>query len=330
MDLSTKYMGMKLRNPIIVASSTLTANFENIKKCIDFGAGGVVLKSLFEEELRADKEKLMYQDDNYFWYPDAIDHINKYSRERGVNEYLDLIKQVKDYNSEIPVIASVHCNSAREWPEFAKTLEESGADGLELNIYIFPFDKDLTSEEIEEQYYTIVKEVKKHTNLNIAVKIGYGFTNVTRHTYKLQEAGANGLVLFNRFYRPDIDIEEEAVVKADVLSDPGEITQGLRWTSLLSGILNIDICASRGIHDYEGVIKQIMAGAKAVQLCSTLYNNGLGYIDTVLFDLEKWMEKHFYNSLSEFQGKISKASHNKKAFEKVQYSKEDKSSINYD
>lgn len=330
MDFTTKYMGMKLRNPLIVGSSTLTASFDNIKKCIDFGAGGIVLKSLFEEELRADTDKLMYQDDNYFWYPDAIDHINKYSKERGVNEYLDIIKQTKDYNPDIPLFASIHCNTPREWPEFAKTLEESGADGLELNIYIFPFDKDLESSEIEQQYYTIVKEVRQYTKMPIAVKIGYGFTNVTRHTFNLQEAGADGLVLFNRFYRPDIDIEEEAVVRADVLSDPGEITQGLRWTSLLSGLLDIDICAGRGIHNSEGVIKQLMAGASATQICSTLYNNGLGYIDTILFDLEKWMEKHFYNAVSEFQGKISKANQNTKAFKKVQFSKEDKSSINYD
>jgi dihydroorotate dehydrogenase (fumarate) len=330
MNLNTNYMGLKLKNPLIIGSSTLTDSFDNIKKCIDFGAGGIVLKSLFEEELRADRDKLMYQDDNYFWYPDAIDQINKYSKERGVNEYLDLIKKVKDYKSEIPLFASVHCNTPYEWPKFAKTLEEAGADALELNIYIFPFDKDLESIDIEKQYYDIVREVKQHAGIPVTVKIGYGFTNVTRHTYLMQEAGADGLVLFNRFYRPDIDIEEEAVVRADVLSEPGEITQGLRWTSLLSGMLDIDICAGRGIHNAEGVIKQLMAGASATQICSTLYNNGLGYIDTILFDLEKWMEKHFYNALSDFQGKISKANQNIKAFEKVQYSKEDKSSINYD
>lgn len=330
MDLTTNYMGFKLRNPLIVSSSSLTATFENIKKAIDFGAAGIVLKSLFEEELRADSEKLMYQDDNYFWYPDAIDHVNKYSKERGINEYLDLIKQVKDYAPDIPLFASIHCNSAKEWPKYASMLEESGADALELNIFIFPFDKDLRSETIEDKYIEIVKEVKKHTKVPIAVKMGYGFTNVTRHTWRLQEAGANGLVIFNRFYRPDIDIDDEAVVRADVLSEPSEITQGLRWVSLLSGDLHTDICGSRGIHTAEGVIKMMMAGANATQICSTLYNNGLGYIDTLLFDIEKWMEKHFYDSVSQFQGKISKASYNQKAFRKVQYSKEDKSSINFE
>lgn len=322
MDLSTNYLGLKLQNPIVVSSSKLTGSFANIKKCADFGAGAVVMQSLFEEQLLTDPNKLMEQDDNFFWYPDAIDHINKYSVERGLNDYLDIIQETKAY-TRMPVIASIHCKTRKEWPKYAKKLEEAGADALELNIYIFPFDKELNSNDIEEKYVEIVKEVKQYVNIPVAVKIGYGFTNVLRLTSKLEDAGANGLVVFNRFYRPDIDVENERVVRANVLSDPSEITQALRWIVLLSGELKLDLAGSRGIHDANGIVKMLLAGADVTQICSAFFIHGLGYIDTLLFDLQKWMEKHFYTSVSEFQGKISKG--NVSAFEQFQYNNKSRS-----
>ncbi|MBN2175553.1 MAG: dihydroorotate dehydrogenase-like protein [Bacteroidales bacterium] len=323
MDLSTEYMGLKLKNPIIVSSSKLTSELDTIKKCADVGAGAIVLKSLFEEQLIADSSALMDQDIKYFWFPEAIEHINKHSKEHGLKQVLDLIKKTKDH-TDIPIIASINCLTAYEWPKFAKTLQDAGADGIELNIAIFPFDKFISSKEVEDQYVEIVTEVKKHVTLPISVKLSNYFTNITQITNRLDEVGINGLVIFNRLYRPDIDIETEKVVRENVLSSPLEITKALRWVALLAGSLNCNIAGGTGIHDYKGVVKHLLAGAHATQICSTLFNNGISYIDTILFDLEKWMKKHKYNSIAEFRGKICRQENEcNNKFERIQYLKQE-------
>lgn len=322
MNLSTEYMGLKLKNPIIVSSSKLTSEIGNIKKCVDVGAGAIVLKSLFEEQLIADSNALMDQDIKYFWFPEAIEHINRHSKEYGLNQILDLIRQTKDY-TDVPVIASINCISAHEWPQFAKTLEEAGADAIELNISILPFDKYTACGDIIDRYIEIVTKVKEHVHIPVSVKLGNYFTNIIQIAYRLQDAGADGLVLFNRYYRPDINIETEMVVRDNVLSSPHEVTKSLRWVALLSPQMDLDIAAGTGIHDYSGVIKQILAGASATQICSTLFINGLSYIDTILFDIEKWMQKHNYTSLSEFKGKIAQTEGNTAKFERLQFLKKE-------
>lgn len=322
MDLSTEYMGLKLKNPIIVSSSKLTSEMGNIKKCVDQGAGAIVIKSLFEEQLVADSNALMDQDIKYFWFPEAIEHINTYSKEYGLNQILDLIKQTKNY-TDIPVIASINCISAHEWPKFAKTLEEAGADAIELNISILPFEKYTSCGDIVDKYIEIVEKVKEHVQIPVSVKLGNYFTNLVQIAYRLQDAGADGLVLFNRFYRPDINIETEKVVRDNVLSSPQEVTKSLRWVALLSPQLDLDIAAGTGIHDYSGVIKQLLAGASATQICSTLFINGISYIDTILFDLEKWMQKHDYSALSEFKGKVAQTEGNSVKFERMQFLKKE-------
>jgi dihydroorotate dehydrogenase (fumarate) len=318
MDLSTEYMGLKLKNPIIVSSSKLTSEISNIKKCADQGAGAIVLKSLFEEQLIADSNALMDQDIKYFWFPEAIEHINRHSKEYGLKKILDLIKQAKGY-TDIPIIASINCISALEWPKFAKTLEDAGADALELNISILPFDKYTSCGDIADRYIEIVTKVKENVSIPVSVKMANYFTNIIQMAHRLEEAGADGLVLFNRYYRPDIDIESEKVVRDNVLSSPLEVTKSLRWVALLSPQLKLDIAAGTGIHDYKGVIKQLLAGAAATQICSTLYINGLSYIDTILFDLQKWMHKHNYNAVSEFQGKVANTEGNSVKFERLQF-----------
>jgi len=322
MDLSTEYMGLKLKNPIIVSSSKLTGDIKNIKKCADVGAGAIVLKSLFEEQLIADSNLLMDQDMKYFWFPEAIDHINKHSKERGLQQILKLIKEAKEH-SDIPIIASINCITSHEWPQFAKTLEDAGADGIELNIAIFPFDKYMSCADIADKYIDIVKEVKKFVNVPVSVKMGNYFTNLVQMTNRLDEAGADALVLFNRYYRPDIDIETEQVVRENILSSPIEVTKSLRWVALLSPQLNCDIAAATGIHDYKGVVKQLLAGAAATQICSTLFNNGLSYIDTMLYDLEKWMQKKGYQSIAEFKGKVANKEENSQRFERMQFLKKE-------
>jgi len=313
-------MGLELKNPIIVSSSKLTSTIDNIRKCADHGAGAIVLKSLFEEQLLADANKLMDKDEKYFWYPEAVDYINQHSKDFGVREYLDLLAEAKKYTT-IPIIASINCVSADEWPKFAKNLEEAGADGIELNIAIIPMTGDISSKDVEDRYIEIIKEVKKYTSLPVSVKFGPLFTNPVNIIQRMDEAGADALVIFNRFYRPDINIYTESIVHNNILSGPEEMTQSLRWVSLLSDKVKCDVAANTGIHDAEGMIKQLLGGADAVQICSTLYSNGISYIDTMLSDLKTWMEEHNYNSISDFIGNVARDNENAAAFARVQFMK---------
>jgi dihydroorotate dehydrogenase (fumarate) len=320
MDMKTTYMGLELKNPIIVSSSKLTSTIDNIRKCADHGAGAIVLKSLFEEQLLADANKLMDKDEKYFWYPEAVDYINQHSKDFGVKEYLELLTEAKKYTT-IPIIASINCVSADEWPKFARNLEEAGADGIELNIAIIPMTGDISSKEVEDKYVEIIQEVKKYTSLPVSVKFGPLFTNPVNIIQRMDEAGADALVIFNRFYRPDINIHTESVVHNNILSGPEEMTQSLRWVSLLSDKVKCDVAANTGIHDAEGMIKQLLGGADAVQICSTLYSNGISYIDTMLGDLKTWMEEHNYDSLGDFKGKIARDNEHAAAFARVQFMK---------
>lgn len=320
MDLSTKYMGFTLKNPIIVSSSKLTSNIDDIRKCADYGAGAIVLRSLFEEQFIADSDRLIDQDHKYFWYPEAIDFINTHSKEHGVKSYLKLIEESKKH-TYIPIIASINCVTPSEWPRFARSLVDAGADGLELNMYLTPPNEFASSKDLEDRYIEIVEEVKRNVHVPVSAKLAVFFTNILRVVMNLNQAGVDAVVLFNRFFRPDIDIETETVVKPNFISTPEELGQPLRWVSLFSKRVNCDIAGNTGIHDAEGMIKMLLAGANAVQICSTLYKNGIGYIDTMLFDLEKWMKGKNYESINDFRGKITKYHDNVAAFERVQFIK---------
>lgn len=320
MDLSVTYMGLKLENPIIVSSSQLTSKINQVKQCADYGAGAIVLKSLFEEQLLPDPEKLLDQDEQYYWFPEAVDFLNSHAREQGFNEYLTLIKQSKSQTS-VPIFASINCTTPYEWPRFAAALEEAGIDGLELNISFMPFDAELTGEEIEDRYVEIVTEVKKFVQVPVAVKLGPMFTNTYRLVQRLEGAGADAVVLFNRFFQPDIDIENERVARGSKLSCQEEMTEPLRWVSLLSNRVSCDLAGNTGIHTADGIVKHLLAGAAAVQVCTTLYKNGLEYLETMLSDLEKWVEDHHYASISQFQGKLSRDANRQAAFERIQYMK---------
>jgi len=321
MDLSTTYMGLKLRNPLIVSSSRITSTVEDIKKCADYGAGAIVLKSLFEEQFLADSGRLMDQDQTYFWYPEAIDFINQHSKEHGIKGYLNLIRGAKEV-TDIPVIASVNCVTATEWPRYCKELVDAGADGIELNVFIVPKDEKIGSLELEDLYVKVVEEVKKNVDVPVAIKIGPFFTNGFNITKRLCLAGVNGIIVFNRFYRPDIDIDTEQISRPNYLSCPQEMGQPLRWVSLFASRVNCDIAGNTGIHEGTGMIKMLLAGASAVQVCSTLYINGLGYIDTMISDLQKWMTWKGYDSIDQFKGKLTKRHENVAAFERVQFLKQ--------
>ena len=320
-NIETTYMGLKLSSPIIIGSSGLTSSIENIKEFAARGAGAIVLKSLFEEQIQHEVAHTSSHDHSSNYYPEAHDYIANYSHNHRVGEYLDLIKKAKEEVS-IPIIASINCVSSEEWVSFARKIQEAGADALELNIFFMPSDPAFGSEHNEKVYFEILEEVKKLITIPIALKIGYYFSGLAKMALKLSWAGAKGLVLFNRFYSPDINIDTMKVVATHVFSTPEEISNSLRWVAMLSDKVYCDICASTGVHDGEGLIKQLLAGAKAVQIASTLYKNGFNRIDEMNATLKTWMEQHGYENTSEFIGKMSfKKAENPAAYERVQFMK---------
>jgi dihydroorotate dehydrogenase (fumarate) len=320
MDLSTTFMGIKIANPLIVASSGLTSTADKVKQCADAGAGAVVLKSLFEEQIVTGRNTLISQDDMYFWYPQAIEFVNTFSKEEGIGAYLKLLEGAKKAVT-IPVIASINCVTPWEWPKYAAEIEKCGADGIELNIFIPPTNINLTGYKIEETYVDIIHEVRKNVEIPLAVKVGFYFTSLYRSLYKISNLDINSLVLFNRYFRPDIDIDTMRVVAQNVYSSPHEITLSLRWIALLYSKISNELVAATGIHDYQGVIKQILAGATAVQICSTLYINGVEYMQSILSGIRQWMSQKGYDDLSSFRGLVARNEGNTAAFERVQFMK---------
>ncbi len=324
-DLSTKYMGLTLRNPIVVASSGLTDSFSKIADLERNGAGAVVLKSLFEEQIlleaehnlvEAGKNSLIYDE-----HSETLDYIDVHIREKELSGYLDIIKQVKK-ELTIPVIASVNCVSDVGWTGFAKRIEKAGADALELNIFIMPFGFGKKCDETEQLYYKILRKVRDEIKIPLAVKISPYFTNLGQVIMNLEKEGADGVVLFNRFASPDIDIEKMKVTAADVFSNAVEISNSLRWVAILSNRLKIDIAASTGIHNGKALIKQLLAGASVGQVASSIYTNGPGHIVEMSRYLESWMDKMGYNYIDQFKGKLSQEkSANPDTFERLQFMK---------
>lgn len=322
-DLSTTYLGLKLKNPLIVGSCGLTNSVENIKEFAACNAGAVVLKSLFEEQIEAELASNMenYQSD----YPDAYDYIRSYTRGSAVDDYLTLIAEAKKA-VDIPIIASVNCISGSEWVSFAESMEKAGADGLELNISLLPSNPAKRGEETEKLYFEIVKKVSDRVTIPVSLKMSRysaGLANLVSRLAWSTDHRIDGFVLFNRYWRPDINIDTMAMTTAEVFSTPAEITESLRWIGLLSGSVNKDFAASTGVHDSAGLIKQLLAGAVAVQVVSTVYKNGNGRIGEILAGLEQWMEEKSFSSLADFRGKLSYSNAgNPAAYERIQFMKQ--------
>jgi dihydroorotate dehydrogenase (fumarate) len=319
-DLSTKYLGLDLKNPLIVGSCGFTNSVDKIKELADNNAGAVVLKSLFEEQIQAELSANL---ENYNAdYPGATDYIREYTRGNEVDNYLQLISGAKKA-VDIPVIASINCVSASEWVSFAKSLEQEGADGIELNISLLPSNPKMTSEENEKKYIEIIGGVSEMVSIPLALKMSHYSASLANLIQKLSWTDkVSGFVLFNRYYSPDIDIDKMVVKSSNVLSSPLEGTGPLRWIALMSGLIEKDLVASTGIHDSEGFIKQILAGATAVQVVSTIYKNGAGQIGTILKGLEEWMEFNSFAKLADFRGKLSYEKATEPAvFERTQFMK---------
>ncbi len=320
-DLTTRYLGLTLKNPIIAASSGHTGTVHYVKELEENGVGAVVLKSVFEEEILNELNKHLNADDEFQSNIEFLDYLDYELKDDSVNKYVDLIKEVKKSVS-VPVIASVNCVSAHEWTDFAKKLEEAGADALELNIFLMPSDTKKTGQEIEETYFTIIKKVLNTVKIPVAVKMSQYFSNLGNMIQRLSETGISGLVLFNRSYSPDIDLNKMEIVSSNVFSRPEDYTLPLRWVAMTSDHTKCSLAASTGIHNAKAMIKLLLAGASAVQVASTIYINGPEQINKMLTELEDWMSKNNYLNINQFKGKLSQKNVNNPAeFERVQFMK---------
>ncbi len=301
-DLSTRYMNLTLKNPVIIASSGLTKTLDKIRAGENAGAGAVVLKSMFEEVL-AGKDFNLADDTHY--HSEVYDYLrSELELQYGPRDYCDLIQETKKA-VQIPVIASINCVSAKWWPNFAVQIEKSGADALELNVFTTATDTAVNSAALEKLYFDILAEVKAKVKIPVALKIGSYFTALPNFAAALDKQGVNALVLFNRFTEPDIDIDKLELKTTFEYSAPWEMYRTLRWTALLSGKLKCDIAATTGIRSGADVIKMLLAGAATVQLCSILYQKGFDVIPQIIKDLSAWMEKHKFSKIDDFRGKLS-------------------------
>ena len=316
-DLKTQYAGLTLRNPIIVGSSGLTNNAERNKEFEKAGAGAIVLKSLFEEQIEAQSDALMQDQD----YPEAMDYIRGYVKANQINDYLNLIRESKQLCT-IPIIASVNCYKADAWTDFARQIEEAGADALELNVFFMETDLQRVTD-VEQLDARIIRDVKKSVSIPVIIKLGKNFSNIPALVHTLKVNGADAVTMFNRFYQPDIDINSLQIVSGNVFSSHSDLSETLRWTAIVSGkVPGIDISCSTGVHDWEDVIKCLLAGASTVQMCSALYTHGGEIIAQILTCIEEWMHQVHYESVSQFRGKLSYANiPNPSLYERSQFMK---------
>ena len=322
MDLSVSYLGLKLKSPIVVGSSSLTNSIENLKKIEKSGAGAVVLKSIFEEEIYHEYDKVMREDLEHD-VPDTkyLDYYDYKIKEDNLKGYLDFIKSAKSEIS-IPVIASVNCVSSHEWMFFAKKIEEAGADALEINLFILPSDFTKNCDDIQNIYAEVIRKTKEQINIPISVKLSYYFSNLASFVKNVSESGVEGVVLFNRFFHPDFDIENFKIIPSNVLSHSSDLAISLRWMSILSGRVGCDLIASTGVHDGASVIKEILAGADAVQVVSSLYKHGINQVEEMTTDIKEWMKRHGFAKIDDFKGKMSQInSPNPAEYERVQFMK---------
>jgi dihydroorotate dehydrogenase (fumarate) len=320
-DLSTSYMGLSLPNPVIAGASRITGTLKGVVSCVEAGVGAVVLKSLFEEEITAQVGELLAESKGAFWHPEAADYISRYGQENGVEKYLELIRQAKA-QIDVPLIASIHCVTAGQWTEFATRVEHAGADALELNIFVMPSDPRRDGRQNEQVYFDVLRAVKAKLSIPVALKVSTFFSSLSKTLLDLSRAGADALVLFNRYYAPDINVDDLTLKPANFVSTPDESVLPLRWIALMAPLVRCSLAATGGVHTGRGVVKQLLAGADAVQICSTLYKNGIDQIRTIVSELQSWMETHQHEKPADFRGKLSSGkSENPAAFERVQFMK---------
>lgn len=318
-DISVNYMGLDLKSPFIAASSGYTADLEKIVALARSGAGAIVLKSLFEEQI---SNEINFLEGAGTEHTETLDYLQRYVKDHSVEKYVQLIKSAKK-ESSIPVIASINCFTAGNWVSFAKEIEKAGADALELNIYALPLNGEKNSLEIENGYLKIVKDVTANLSIPVAVKLGEGFTNMGNFVKGLQGHGASGAVLFNRFFTPDISLKTLKIVPAQPFSCKAEYLKELRWIAILSSQLrNFSLSASTGVYDPSSGIKLLLAGASTVQLCSVLYKQGPFVMADFNNELKEFMKSKGFKRISDFAGMLNYSNIQDPAmFERVQFLK---------
>lgn len=316
-NIQTTFAGLTLKNPLVAASSGLTNNISKITELEQAGISAIVLKSLFEEQIENHSEKLAQISD----YPEAADYINTYISMNHVDKYLDLIKEAKS-SCDIPIIASVNSYKLTRWTDFAKSIEQAGADALELNIFLLNAG-EFEDGHLENSYLNIVRQLRKTISIPIVVKMARNIGNLPGLIGKIKALGANGVVLFNRFYQLDIDINKMELTAGTVFSNPADFHETLRWTAIVSGrVPDMDIACSTGVHTWEDSIKGILAGASTIQLCSAIYQQGTQIIGNTITCLEEWMDQNNYEHIHEFKGKLNYANiKSPSLYERVQFMK---------
>ncbi len=318
-NLTSEFAGLKLKSPIIAGSCGLTSSVEHIKEMEENGAGAVVLKSIFEEEISGEYNKLLEENGKDSAYTENLDYFDFKIKQDNINNYITLIKEAKDAVS-VPVIASINCVSSHEWTYFAKKIEDAGADALELNVFIAPTDSSKSSDEKEKIYFDIIDEITSRVNIPVIVKMSHYFTDLGGMINKLSKTKIKGLVLFNRFFSPDIDIENNKVIPVNIFSTPEELPTSLRWIAIASENAECDLAASTGVHNGEAAVKQILAGANAVQIASAMYKTGINVIKEMNSFIEKYMEDKNYDNLAQFRGLMSyKKISNPALYERMQF-----------
>ncbi|MDX1429580.1 MAG: dihydroorotate dehydrogenase-like protein [Rhodothermales bacterium] len=323
MDLSTSYLGFTLKNPIVPSASPLSESLDLIRQMEDAGASAIVMHSLFEEQLTRESHRLdHYLDYGTESFAEALSYFPVAENYRvGPDAYLDHVRSASEA-CEIPVIGSVNGISSGGWTSYARQIEEAGAAAIELNIYYIPTDPSMTADEVEGRYIEIVDAVRDVVSVPLAVKIGPFFSSPANMAHKLADAGAGALVLFNRFYQPDLDIEALQVTPHLVLSTSDELRLPLRWLAILSGRVDADLAITGGVHSCEDVVKSLMAGANVTMMASELLRNGIGRISDILRDLDTWLTDHEYVSVEQMRGSMSQRHvAEPSAFERANYMK---------
>ncbi len=317
-DLKTTYMGLNLKNPIIAGSSNLTGSIDKIKELEDNDVSAVVLKSIFEEQIAMEIGSISQ---DAMTHTEGYDYISQYTKQFNLEKYLKLIRDAKE-KTDIPVIASINCISNGEWVSFSKKISSAGADALELNIFLLPGNFQKEPDKLEKTYFDIIKSVIANTDIPVSIKISSYFTALANTIFRFSLTGIKGIVLFNRFYQPDVNIEKMEIVSTDIYSTRRENSHPLRWIGMLSDEVKCDLLASTGIHEGEDVLKNILVGAKAVQVVSAIYKKGPSHIKTILNDINDLMDKNSFSSISGIIGKLSQDNiDNPEIYERVQFMK---------
>ena len=303
--LNTEYLGLALKSPVIVSSGPITQNIVSLKKAEEAGAGAVVLKSIFEEQIEADVSSELEGNAEYLAHSSAEEFFASSSRDYYIDRYMKLLSEAKKELS-IPVIASVSAKDMDSWIDYADRFVKCGADGVELNYYPISSQADVSGAEVDKRIVAFAAKAREAIDGPLSIKIGYKYSSLANIIASLDKAGIDGIVLFNRFFRPDIDIENLQIVAPNApLSEPSEYSEALRWIGLMSGEIKADLCGNTGIHSGETVVKMLLSGAKAVEVCSAIIKKGFSVIGEMNSFIEGWMEKHGYSTLDEFIGLLS-------------------------